>query len=157
MFLGYNTNGLAHHDLFDAVELLAGIGYRGVAITIDHNALPPDGSDVRRQTARLRQKLERLGMRSVVETGARFLLDPQMKHEPTLLSADCRRRIGFYKYAIDRAAELGSDCVSLWSGGSASRLPAGKRWIGWWTGCGKCSSTPQTATCRSVSSPSREC
>ena len=43
MFLGYNTNGLAHHDLFDAVELLAEIGYRGVAITIDHNALPPNG------------------------------------------------------------------------------------------------------------------
>ena len=41
MFLGYNTNGLAHHDLFDAVALLAEIGYRGVAITIDHNALPP--------------------------------------------------------------------------------------------------------------------
>ena len=41
MFLGYNTNGLAHHGLFDAVELLAEIGYRGVAITIDHNALPP--------------------------------------------------------------------------------------------------------------------
>jgi len=116
MFLGYNTNGLAHHDLFDAVELLAEIGYRGVAITIDHNALPPGGNDVRRQTARLRQRLEQLGMRSVVETGARFLLDPRMKHEPTLLSADCGRRIGFYKYAIDCAAELGSDCVSLWSG-----------------------------------------
>ena len=29
MFLGYNTNGLAHHELFDAVELLAEIGYRG--------------------------------------------------------------------------------------------------------------------------------
>ena len=41
MFLGYNTNGLAHHDLFDAVELLAEIGYRSVAITIDHGALPP--------------------------------------------------------------------------------------------------------------------
>ena len=41
MYLGYNTNGLAHHDLFDAVELLAEIGYRGVAITIDHNALSP--------------------------------------------------------------------------------------------------------------------
>ena len=41
MLLGYNTNGLAHHDLFDAVELLADIGYRSVAITIDHNAIPP--------------------------------------------------------------------------------------------------------------------
>ena len=55
-------------------------------------------------------------MRSVIETGARFLLDPRVKHEPTLLSEDRRRRIDFYTYAIDRAAELGSDCVSLWSG-----------------------------------------
>ncbi len=55
-------------------------------------------------------------MRSVIETGARFLLDPRVKHEPTLVSADPRRRIEFYKYAVDLAAELGSDCVSLWSG-----------------------------------------
>ena len=39
-----------------------------------------------------------------------------MKHEPTLLSDSPRRRIDFYKYAIDCAAELGSDCVSIWSG-----------------------------------------
>jgi sugar phosphate isomerase/epimerase len=58
-------------------------------------------------------------MRSVIETGARFLLDPWTKHEPTLVTADLLgrvRRIDFYKYAIDQAAELGSDCVSLWSG-----------------------------------------
>ena len=72
MFLGYNTNGLAHHDLFDAVELLAEIGYRGVAITIDHNALPPYGNHTGQRIARLRRLLERLDMRSVIETGARF-------------------------------------------------------------------------------------
>jgi sugar phosphate isomerase/epimerase len=58
-------------------------------------------------------------MRSVIETGARFLLDPAVKHEPTLVSADPAgraRRLDFYKYAVDCAAELGSDCVSLWSG-----------------------------------------
>ena len=70
MFLGYNTNGLAHHDLFDAVELLAEIGYRGVAITIDHNALPPRGPNAGQQIAGLGRLLERLGMRSVIETGA---------------------------------------------------------------------------------------
>jgi L-ribulose-5-phosphate 3-epimerase len=132
MFLGYNTNGLAHHDLFDAVELLADIGYRGVAITIDHNALPPGdcpdfrpsengtvpfmGGEAGQRLARLRTLLEKRGMRSVVETGARFLLDPRAKHEPTLLSQSSRRRIDFYKYAVACAAELGSDCVSLWSG-----------------------------------------
>jgi L-ribulose-5-phosphate 3-epimerase len=116
MFLGYNTNGLAHHDLFDAVELLAEIGYRGVAITIDHNALPPYGKNTSQRLTRLRSMLERLDMRSVIETGARFLLDPRVKHEPTLLSEGRRRRIDFYKYAIDCAAQLGSDCMSLWSG-----------------------------------------
>jgi L-ribulose-5-phosphate 3-epimerase len=116
MFLGYNTNGLAHHDLFDAVELLADIGYRGVAITIDHNALPPGGRYAGQRIVRLRNLLAKLGMRSVIETGARFLLDPRIKHEPTLLSESPRRRIDFYKYAVDCAAELGSDCVSIWSG-----------------------------------------
>jgi sugar phosphate isomerase/epimerase len=132
MFFGYNTNGLAQHDLFDAVALLAEIGYRGVAITIDQNALPPgdcpnsrvskngtvpfsDGEPAQR-IARLRSLLEKLGMRSVIETGARFLLDPRLKHEPTLLSESPRRRIDFYKYAVDCAAELRSDCVSIWSG-----------------------------------------
>ncbi len=61
MLLGYNTNGLAHHDLFDAVELLADIGYRSVAITIDHTALPPDGASHQRQLERLRGLLEERG------------------------------------------------------------------------------------------------
>jgi sugar phosphate isomerase/epimerase len=122
MFLGYNTNGMAHHDLFDAVELLADIGYKGVAITIDHTALSPNARYSRQRNLRLQRLLKRRRMRSVIETGARFLLNPREKHEPTLISRDPagrRRRIDFYKYAVNVAAELGSDCVSLWSG----RLP----------------------------------
>jgi L-ribulose-5-phosphate 3-epimerase len=121
MFLGYNTNGMAQHELFPAVRLLAEIGYRGVAITIDHRALSPYEPESRRQIMDLKKLLGDLGMRSAIETGARFLLDPVVKHEPTLLSADPRRRIDFYKYAIDCAAELGSDCVSLWSGAVRDR------------------------------------
>lgn len=119
MLLGYNTNGLAHHELHDAVTLLAELGYRSVAITIDHAALPPDADDLQQRIHRLRRLLDRLGMRSVIETGARFLLDPRRKHEPTLVSADPAgraRRIEFYRHAVDCAAGLGSDCVSLWSG-----------------------------------------
>jgi L-ribulose-5-phosphate 3-epimerase len=119
MYLGYNTNGLAHHDLFDAVALLAEIGYRGAAITIDHTALPPYAGYGRQRLKRLRRLLDSHAMRSAIETGARFLLDPREKHEPTLVSADPagrRQRVDFYKYAVDCAAELGSDCASLWSG-----------------------------------------
>ncbi len=119
MLLGYNTNGLAHHDLDDAVRLLADLGYRSVAITIDHTALPPYERYHAQRLGRLRRLLEQLAMRSVIETGARFLLDPVEKHEPTLISASPagrRRRVEFYRYAVDCAAALGSDCVSLWSG-----------------------------------------
>ncbi len=119
MLLGYNTNGMAQHDLFEAVQVLAEIGYRSVAITIDHTALPPYVRYLPQQLTRLRRLLEVSGMRSVIETGARFLLDPRRKHEPTLVSPDAvsrARRLAFCRHAIDCAAALGSDCVSLWSG-----------------------------------------
>ena len=119
MFLGYNTNGLAHHDPFAGILLLADVGYRGVAITLDHGTLDPFASDWAEQLMRLRTRLRQLELRSVVETGARFLLDPRAKHEPTLVTPDpqgAQRRIDFLCRAIDAAAFLESDCVSLWSG-----------------------------------------
>ena len=62
-------------------------------------------------------------MVSVIETGARYLLDPRHKHEPTLLSAtaeDRQIRRDFLKRCVDIAAELHSEAVSFWSG--VSRL-----------------------------------
>jgi sugar phosphate isomerase/epimerase len=126
MLLGYNTNGLVHHSLHDAVRLLADIGYRSVAITISHAALSPKTPALAQDIRRLRAVLEERGMRSVLETGAKFLLDPWQKHAPTLVSADAEgraRRVELYKHAIRCAAELGSDCVSLWSGVVDDRLP----------------------------------
>jgi L-ribulose-5-phosphate 3-epimerase len=119
MLLGYNTNGLAHHNLFEAVELLADIGYQSVAITLDHGPLNPFAGEFPAQLRKMRQLLNTLKMRSVVETGARFLLDPRKKHEPTLVSPDAaerERRVEFLCHAVDAAMVLGSDCVSLWSG-----------------------------------------
>jgi L-ribulose-5-phosphate 3-epimerase len=119
MRIGYNTNGLAHHDLIEAIDLLAELGYQSVALTIDHGALSPYQANWQRQAATVREALARHGMHSVIETGARYLLDPRVKHEPTLLTADESRRqmrIGFLRHAVRLAEELGSDCVSLWSG-----------------------------------------
>jgi L-ribulose-5-phosphate 3-epimerase len=132
MYLGYNSNGMAHHDLLQAVNLLAEIGYGGAAITIDHGPLWPPEKGRAGGIARLKNLLRDLEMRSVIETGARFLLDSRVRHEPTLVSADPRPRIDFYKYAVDCAAELESDCVSLWSGAvrdGASRDEAEKRLV----------------------------
>jgi L-ribulose-5-phosphate 3-epimerase len=119
MRLGYNTNGWAHHDPFDALELIAELGYRSVAITLDHGPLNPFAADWPANLKRLRTTLRRLQLSSVIETGARYLLDPRRKHQPTLLSAaaaDRERRIDFLMRSLQAAAELESDCVSLWSG-----------------------------------------
>ena len=117
--LAYNTNGASSHRLDDAVALIAECGYQGVALTLDHHHLDPFAEDWQEQTERLRNRLELLGLGTVIETGARYLLDPREKHEPTLLnpSAEGRaRRVEFLCRAIDIAAILGSETVSFWAG-----------------------------------------
>ena len=126
MFLGYNTNGFAHHRLEDAVEVLADLGYRGVAVTLDVHHLDPFAPDLPGRTAAVREQLDRHRLRCVVETGARFLLDPRRKHQPTLINpspADREARLGFLKQCVDIAAELNADCVSLWSGTPTDDAP----------------------------------
>ena len=121
MLLGYNTNGLPHHRLTDAIDLLAEEGYRSVAVTLDAGALDPydDPGHLSRQIRQVRDRLDRHGLKRVVETGARFLLNPRRKHDPTLLDPDPARRAirtDFLLRAIDIAAQLRAEAVSLWSG-----------------------------------------
>jgi sugar phosphate isomerase/epimerase len=135
MFLGYNTNGFAHHRLEDAVEIMAELGYRGVALTPDvhdfgsdhstggHTLYPLNEGVWRTTKFHLRESK----LRTAIETGARFLLDSRQKHQPTLISPqpDQRRhRADILRRSIDLAAELGSDCVSFWSGTPATRAGA---------------------------------
>lgn len=118
MILGYNTNGLNNHSMLAGLELLDRIGYRSVAITVDHGWLSPHDANCQ-QLKTVKEFLQAKHFTNVIETGARFLLDPNQKHFPTLLSngaGESIRRIDFLKYCIDVAAELESDCVSLWSG-----------------------------------------
>src|SRR5262245_31222986 len=119
MLLGYNTNGFAHHRLEDALPILAALGYRGVALTLDHHALSPFDPGFAGQLAAVKELLRKHGLRCVVETGARFLLAPWRKRQPTLLSssvADRELRLQFLQHAVDVAAELEADAVSFWSG-----------------------------------------
>jgi L-ribulose-5-phosphate 3-epimerase len=126
MLLGYNTNGFAHHRLEDAITILADLGYKSVAITVDHHALNPFDPDIYPQCERIRGLLEKLTLHCVIETGARFLLDPRRKHQPTLLcnKANDRRRLEFLYRSVDIAAELGADAMSFWSGAADDGAPA---------------------------------
>ena len=119
MKLGYNTNGLGCHRWEDALRWLSAIGYQSVAITLDHYWLDPYSDQLSAQLFDIKKTLNELEMSSVIETGARFLLDPQRKHEPTLLSSSEKERlvrVDFLKRAVDIASELGAEAVSFWSG-----------------------------------------
>lgn len=115
----YNTNGAANHRLDDALALIADAGYDGVALTLDIHHLDPFAEDFRPQTRRVAARLRALGLGCVVETGARFLLDPRAKHEPTLVTRDPdgrARRVEFLSRALEVAAETGADAMSFWAG-----------------------------------------
>lgn len=123
---GYNTNGLAFHRWDDAIQLIAETGYTSVAITVDHYCLNPFAPDLPQQLEQVRQLLAEFQLSSVIETGARFLLDPRVKHAPTLLSPtpeERSRRIDFLKRCVDLAAALTSDAVSFWAGQLKEDLP----------------------------------
>ena len=119
MRIGFSTNSIGDVDPLEAVALLHDLGYRSLAITLDHDVLNPYGPNITVEAPRWRAALGAHGMACVVETGARHLLDPHLKHEPTLVSAGVEareRRIDFLTRAIDVATMLGAECVSLWSG-----------------------------------------
>jgi sugar phosphate isomerase/epimerase len=119
MNLGYNTNGLAHHDLVDAIHLLADTGYTAIALTLDHHALNPFDPRLDEQLATIGVALQERNLTAVVETGARYLLNPRRKHEPTFVTTDPAgraKRLDFLKRAVDIADQLGAVCVSFWSG-----------------------------------------
>ncbi len=118
MLPGYNTNGFAHHRLEDAFDVLADLGCKSVALTLDVHHLDPFAPDLPGRAAAVRDRLRKHGMRCVVETGARFLLDPRRKHQPTLLDPNDEergRRLSFLLLCLDIASEIGAD-LSLWSG-----------------------------------------
>ncbi len=115
---GWSTNSIDGDPLL-AARFVADLGYRSLAITPDRHLLNPYQPGFPKEVVTWRRVLEEHSLTSVVETGARHLLDPLQKHEPTLLSAhaaDRQRRIDFLRRAIDLATDLGAGCVSLWSG-----------------------------------------
>ncbi|HEY0523214.1 MAG TPA: sugar phosphate isomerase/epimerase family protein [Stellaceae bacterium] len=127
----YNTNGVANHRLDDALALIADSGYDGVALTLDHQHHDPYAPDFDAATERLARRLRELKLGCVVETGARFLLDPRAKHEPTLVTRDPegrKHRVDFLTRALRVAAVTGADAMSFWAGVPKPGVDRGEAW-----------------------------
>ena len=157
MILAYNTNGFAHHQLDDALAIIAGAGYGGVSITPDVHHLNPFDADLPDRLAHVREELERRKLKCVIETGARFLLDAHRKHQPTLISPTKEERDYRFEFlahdAIPMAVELGAEVVSFWSGSAWSKAASGFRTSQLQKKCywplsrnPACSSTPWTSS-----------
>ncbi|GIW72239.1 MAG: xylose isomerase [Planctomycetota bacterium] len=125
--IGYNTNGFAHHTLEDCLAILADLGYDGVALTLDVHHLDPFATSAA-EVAALARRLDALGLRRVVETGARYVLDPRRKHWPSLVSEGRERRVALLARAVAIGAELGAEAVSVHSGPAEPGLPAAEGW-----------------------------
>ena len=126
----YNTNGLAHHRLDDALRMIADLGYAGLAITPDVGQLDPQRTTPAEIEA-IRQLAGDLNLALSVETGARFVLDPRHKHFPTLLEhapEDRATRLAFLKWAVDLGADLGAEAVSYWSGVAPAEASDEQAW-----------------------------
>lgn len=118
MRAGYHTSGLQNHRLEDALRLVADAGYEVVALTPDVMHLDPFRATAA-EVAAIATLLDRLQLGVVIETGARFLLDPACKHEPTLMTRDPAgraRRLDHYRRCARMGADLGAGVLSFWSG-----------------------------------------
>ncbi|WP_426511190.1 sugar phosphate isomerase/epimerase family protein [Dactylosporangium sp. McL0621] len=116
MRFGYGTNGFSNHRLDDALAVIAGLGYEGVALTLDHHHLDPFDANLSRHVREVGRRLQELGLGVVIETGARYLLDPWRKHAPTLLDDEPGPRLEFLRRAVRIGADLGAEAVSFWAG-----------------------------------------
>ncbi|MFI0977077.1 sugar phosphate isomerase/epimerase family protein [Streptomyces sp. NPDC021093] len=128
---GYGTNGLTDLRLYDALALLADLGYDGVGLTLDHMHLDPMSPELPARTAKLATRLERLGLTVTVETGARYVLDPRRKHGPSLLDPDPAGRTAradLLRTAVRVGAELGAHAVHCFSGTVPAGTPTDAAW-----------------------------
>lgn len=116
--IGYISNGFQNHDIFDMIKIITELGFNGLGLTLDVCHYNPFKNS-ERLLKRIKRNLKENNIETVIETGARFLLNPWKKHEPTLVSneeKDRNKRIEFVKKAVDVAEFLEANVVTIFSG-----------------------------------------
>ncbi|MEW6112306.1 MAG: sugar phosphate isomerase/epimerase family protein [Thermodesulfobacteriota bacterium] len=129
MQLSFSTNAFVKHSVFEAVERIASVGYKGVELLADVPHLYAD-SVTEADLERLKALLDRTGLHvaninantAVGYYGTTFwepLFEPSLAHP----DSDLRRwRIDYSKKCVDIAASLGAPTVSITSGRPVSGM-----------------------------------
>ncbi|MEM8663875.1 MAG: sugar phosphate isomerase/epimerase family protein [Pseudomonadota bacterium] len=100
-------------------ELIAEAGYQGVTVTLDVHHMNPFSDTFEADAEGLRDMLVAADLAVVVDTNARFLLDPRDHHEPTLLSPseDARaQRLDLVRRAIRVCEICNGEAVTFTAG-----------------------------------------
>lgn len=87
MLPGYHTAGLLQHDLSEAIEALAALGFRAVAVRPQHGRLAQSDPWFGQQILRLADATSRHDLQLVLDLDTRFLHDAWKSRGPALASA----------------------------------------------------------------------
>ena len=114
MNLGFHTAGLLLHDEATAINELAKIGYRGVAIRPRRGSFNPFEEDFSNQSQRISNAVKQSGVELVIDANSHFIHDSRQPNEPSLVSHDDKQRQlarNWIRRLIDLASELSASSV----------------------------------------------
>ena len=124
MQFGFSTNAFREYQLEDAIEEIAAAGYDGVELLLDEPHLyPPDATES--EVARVEDVLEENDI-AISNANAFMLTAIEGFHHPSYIEPDedyRRKRIDYTLAALETAADLGHDYISIEPGGP---IPDGK-------------------------------
>ena len=119
MLPGYHTAGLLQHDIVVALETLASIGYRSVAIRPRSGMLAPAEDGFGQQLLRVADAISRTKLRLVLDLNGHFCDDPWSLRGPSLAASE-RSEVEQARRSTEAwlkfAGELNSSLITLSSG-----------------------------------------
>jgi L-ribulose-5-phosphate 3-epimerase len=119
MLPGFHTAGLLHHDLFGAIEELAALGYRAVAVRPQHGRLSQTDPWFGQQLLRLADVTSRHDLQLILDLDTQFLQKAWTSRGPSLSSLEpheARTARDWIETWLDLATESQASIVTFASG-----------------------------------------
>ncbi len=124
MILGYSTNAFKKFSLFEAIERIAGLGFRGIEIMGDRPHLyPPDYTE--KETGKLKKRIEENDLK-ITNINSFTLFAVGDTYLPSWIEPEPARREIRIRHTLDSiriAAELGCTNISVPPGGPLADMP----------------------------------